>query len=80
MKKLLDARGLSCPHPVLIVQRQLRKMRSGVIEVVVDTGTSRDNVVRTGERAGWRVKVLDVRAAKGRDLEEGDYLVILTKT
>lgn len=55
--KTIDARGLSCPQPALLTRQALQQMTEGIIEVLVDSGTSRDNVTRLAERAGWRVTV-----------------------
>ncbi len=54
----VDARGLSCPEPVI---RTRQAMQAGVfpIRVLVDTGTSRDNVSRLAQSAGWKVSVED---------------------
>jgi len=52
--RTIDTRGLSCPQPVLAVRDVLRT-QSGTLEVLVDTGTSHDNVVRTAKREGWQV-------------------------
>lgn len=52
--KVIDARGLSCPQPVVETKRVLDKMISGGrVEVLVDTVTSRENVLRFGRGAGW---------------------------
>lgn len=55
----VDARGLSCPEPVL---RTRRALDAGVfpIEVLLDSATQRDNVRRTAEQAGCRVEVAGV--------------------
>lgn len=53
--KIVDARGLSCPLPALHTRRALGEMTEGTVEVLVDTATSRDNVMRTAERVGWQV-------------------------
>ena len=52
-KKLVDARGLSCPQPVLETKRMLDKTSSGEVDILVDTVTSRENVIRFAEHAGW---------------------------
>lgn len=52
-KKLVDARGLSCPQPVLETKRVLDQTPSGEVDVLVDTVTSRENVIRFAEHAGW---------------------------
>ena len=55
--KTLDVRGLSCPQPALQSKQLIKKMGSGVVEVLVDTKTSRDNVSRLAQKAGWNVTV-----------------------
>ncbi len=57
MSEQVDARGLSCPQPVLMTKRALQRLGKGTLEVLVDTGTSRDNVTRIAEKEGWRVTV-----------------------
>ncbi len=53
--KTVDARGLSCPQPVLMVIQGLKEMSQGTMEVLVDTETSRENVARAASMEGWRV-------------------------
>lgn len=52
--KTVDARGYSCPQPVVMTKRTLDKLTSGRVEVLVDTVTSRENVLRFGGNAGWQ--------------------------
>lgn len=52
----LDARGLSCPQPVLETKRAIERVKGGTLSVLVDTATSRENVRRFAENAGWRVE------------------------
>ncbi|MCS7282674.1 MAG: sulfurtransferase TusA family protein [Anaerolineae bacterium] len=56
MAKIVDARGLSCPQPVILT-RQAIDEGEFPIEVLVDTVTSRENVRRAAERAGLKVQV-----------------------
>ncbi len=56
MAKVVDARGLSCPQPVILA-RQAMEEGQFPIEVLVDTVTSRENVRRAAERAGLKVQV-----------------------
>ena len=42
----VDARGLSCPEPVLLSKRAIERLEGGILEVLVDTETSRENVMR----------------------------------
>jgi TusA-related sulfurtransferase len=69
MAKVVDARGLSCPQPV-IVARNSASEGEFPIEVRVDTRTSCDNVRRAMEMAGHAVEVT----------EEGDeFTLTITK-
>jgi TusA-related sulfurtransferase len=56
---MVDARGLSCPQPVLMTLGQIKKLGKGEIEVLVDTDTSKENVSRAAESQGWKVQ--DIR-------------------
>lgn len=54
MATIIDARGLSCPEPVL---RTKQAMKSGEknYEVLVDNGTAKENVTRFAENSGYAV-------------------------
>lgn len=53
---IVDARGLSCPQPVILAQKAISE---GVfpVEVTVDTVTSRENVRRMAEKKGCKVEI-----------------------
>ena len=51
----IDARGLSCPQPVILTDKALQKGEFP-IEVVVDTVTSRENIQRIAQSMGYRVQ------------------------
>ncbi|MBN1151311.1 sulfurtransferase TusA family protein [candidate division WOR-3 bacterium] len=55
----VDARGLSCPQPVLDTLKAIDCYKSGFIEVLVDTATSRDNVRRAAEKKGFKVEIAE---------------------
>jgi len=59
MSTMVDARGLSCPQPVLMTMDEMRKAGKGEIVVFVDTDTSRENVSRAATSQGWQVKSVD---------------------
>lgn len=50
---VVDARGLSCPQPVLETKAGLEKATGDTVEVLVDTVTSRENVSRFAKSRGW---------------------------
>ncbi len=52
----VDARGLSCPQPVILAKQAI-VAGAFPIEVLVDTATSRDNVRRLAERMGLLVEI-----------------------
>ncbi len=53
----VDARGLSCPQPVLKTQKAIGDGKFP-IEVLVDTVTSRENIRRMAESKGYQVKTV----------------------
>lgn len=65
MDKIIDARGLSCPQPVLMTLNQIKKAGKGRIEVIVDTDTSRENVTRAAESQGWRIENIQLEGEDG---------------
>lgn len=56
MTTTVDARGLSCPQPVILARNAVQSAKFP-IEVLLDSVTSRENVRRMAERAGLKVKV-----------------------
>jgi TusA-related sulfurtransferase len=70
MSKIVDARGLSCPQPVILTNRKIKEMGKGVFEILVDTDTSRENISRLAQQTGWDVEVKKAGA---------DYCLVLRK-
>jgi TusA-related sulfurtransferase len=58
--QVVDARGLSCPQPALLAHQAIQKLKKGEFEVLVDSGTARDNVSRLARNAGWTVTIEDM--------------------
>ena len=69
--EMVDARGLSCPQPVMMASKVIKKMNKGTIEVLVDSGTGRDNVSRLAKNSGWSVTV--------EEKSEGNFRIVLKK-
>ena len=59
----VDARGFSCPMPVVMVQKAVKSDSPAALEVLVDNQCSVENVTRFAENSGYRVSV----AAEGQD-------------
>ncbi len=55
MSSIVDARGLSCPQPVLMTLDAIKKGAEDEIVVLVDTETSKENVSRAAATRGWVV-------------------------
>jgi tRNA 2-thiouridine synthesizing protein A len=56
MAKTVDARGFSCPQPVIMARNAI-KAGEFPVEVLVETVTSRENVRRAAEKLGCAVQV-----------------------
>ena len=65
----VDARGLSCPQPVILARNAI-EAGEFPIEVLVETVTSRENVKRAAEKAGCTVRVEEM---------EDEFKLTLTK-
>jgi tRNA 2-thiouridine synthesizing protein A len=71
MATTVDARGFSCPQPVLMTLDEIKKVDKGKIVILVDTDTSKENVSRAATSQGWQVKEV---------LEEGGgYRITISK-
>lgn len=57
--KSVDARGLSCPQPVILARKAIDAGQFPV-EVLVESVTSRENVRRMAEKAGCTVVVAEM--------------------
>ncbi|MBZ4663681.1 MAG: hypothetical protein JG776_1396 [Caloramator sp.] len=53
---LVDARGRSCPEPVLLTKKALTLYKDGV-DVVLDNSTARENIKRFATNLGYKVNV-----------------------
>lgn len=67
---MVDARGYSCPRPVIMVQKAVKDGAPATLEVAVDNQCSVENVTRFARNAGYQVQVSDL---------DGDFKLTLTK-
>ncbi|MBQ0060116.1 MAG: sulfurtransferase TusA family protein [Lachnospiraceae bacterium] len=67
--KTVDARGLSCPEPVILTS-QAMKSAEAAYEVLVDNVTAKENVTRYAEHQGYKVSVA---------VDGDDYKLSITK-
>lgn len=88
MKKI-DARGLECPKPVILIKKAMEEVDEA--SILVDNEVARDNVERFGKNSGCKVTIVendngielflkkDGGEVTGDGKEEQD-LVVLVKT
>lgn len=68
---MVDARGLSCPIPVVMTMDEMKKENCNEIEVLVDSMVCVENITRLSNNNGYDIKV--------SENEDGDYLLKLRK-
>ncbi len=69
--KHIDTRGLSCPEPAVKARRAASELSTGDhLEILVDTGAARDNVLRTVNSLGFEAEATEY---------EGGFRLIVTK-
>lgn len=57
--RTVDARGLSCPQPLMLFHEALRENATDPMDVLVDNEVSAENVSRAAKKHGWTVTVQD---------------------
>jgi TusA-related sulfurtransferase len=55
----------------MLVNKAIKKLNKGAIEVLVDSGTARDNVSRLAKNSGWAVTV--------EEQPDSSYRIVLKK-
>ena len=59
--KELDARGLSCPEPVVMIRKAMTS-EENAYHMVVDNVTAKENVTRYAQHQGYQVSVQEADA------------------
>lgn len=67
--KELDARGLSCPEPVVMIRKAMTS-EENAYHMVVDNVTAKENVTRYAQHQGYQVSVQEA---------DGEYCLSITK-
>lgn len=68
--KTVDARGRSCPQPVLMAKKALEA--EDAISILVDNNTAKENVSRFARSQNYAATVENADA-------EGEYRIVITK-
>ena len=66
----VDARGLSCPQPVMQTRRALQDTSAREVTVLLDSMTQVHNCTRAAEALGWNV---------GHEEKGGEFVLTLRK-
>ena len=64
----VDARGYSCPQPVIMTKKAIEK-NGAPLKVLVDDRTPLENVTRFAKNAGFKVTY--------KDLTDGEYEIVI---
>ena len=67
---MVDARGLLCPMPLVMVRKELEGSNPDILEVLVDDAGAKENVTRFAESRGYKVACT---------VDNGDYRLVLSK-
>jgi len=70
MEKIVDTRGFSCPHPVIMTKKALDDKQAENITTIVDNKVALENVTRMVKSQGYDLNIED----KG-----GDYFIHIIK-
>lgn len=54
---MIDARGLVCPMPVVMVQKEVRAAAPDTLEVLVDDRCAVENITRFAGSCGYTISV-----------------------
>lgn len=66
---VIDARGLSCPEPVILLRRAMASDEAAY-QILVDNHAARENTTRYAEHEGYQVSVAE---------QGGEYTLTFTK-
>jgi tRNA 2-thiouridine synthesizing protein A len=67
--KQIDARGVSCPQPVIMTKKALEQ-NQGDVEILVDNSTARNNVERFVKSASLKSEIKEL---------DGDYSIVVRR-
>jgi len=69
-KKTVDARGKSCPEPVVLTRKALESFKDQEIEVIIDSPVAKENITRMAKNQGYKIDVEE---------KDGEFCLKITK-
>lgn len=70
MEKIIDAKGLACPQPVVLTRKAL--LENDSVTVLVDNETAKENIKRLAENSGCTLSI--------KQETDGTFFIYLAKT
>ena len=70
MEKVIDAKGLACPQPVVLTRKAL--LENDSVTVLVDNETAKENIKRLAENSGCTLSI--------KQETDGTFFIYLVKT
>ena len=67
---MIDARGLNCPLPVVMVQKEVKKNAPKELQVQVESMVCVENITRFAHLKGYEVSVQE---------DKGEFVLTLSK-
>lgn len=67
--EILDARGLSCTEPVIMLSKAMMS-KENKYQMIVDSPTAKENVSNYGKKQGYNVNITE---------QNGEYTLTFTK-
>lgn len=59
MANIIDARGRSCPEPVIMIKTAIDKDSKSDFQVLVDTNVAAENITRFATGKAYKVNVVE---------------------
>jgi len=70
---ILDARGLACPQPVILVRQQM--LQRDEMQVLVSSQDAVNNISRLAEKSGWTVEASQTADGYALILHKGNAVI-----
>ncbi|MGE5404332.1 MAG: sulfurtransferase TusA family protein, partial [Candidatus Saccharibacteria bacterium] len=78
MDNVVDARGLTCPQPVILTKKALEQLQDGYVVTVVNDRTALENVIKLAKSMAYEVDIEEkgeeyhIHIGKGVDMTRAD--------
>ena len=54
--EIIDARGLDCPQPLILLQNAIEKSHASSYQVLATCGAAKDNITSFAQKLGYTVQ------------------------